>query len=97
MTDVLLLQDIECSVKKVSDLVDINISNLLDCFLVENFGSVIDDGIRIFKLFRIGIYFRKSMLYSISCTFFTCLYSLKYMFQNQYLVIYVYYSILLTK
>ena len=40
MTDVLSLQDIERSVKKVSDLVDINISNLLDSFLVDNFEPV---------------------------------------------------------
>lgn len=40
MTDILSLQDIERSVKKVSDLVDININNLLDSFLVDNFEPV---------------------------------------------------------
>jgi hypothetical protein len=40
MTEVLSLQDIERSVKKVSDLVDININNLLDSFLVDNFEPV---------------------------------------------------------
>ena len=37
MTEVLSLVDIEKSVKKVSDLIDININNLLNEFLVDNF------------------------------------------------------------
>lgn len=40
MTEVLSLIDIEKSVKKVSDLVDININNLLEEFLVDNFEEV---------------------------------------------------------
>ena len=40
MTEVLSLHDIEKSVKKVSDLVDINLNNLLQEFLVDNFEEV---------------------------------------------------------
>ena len=40
MTEVLSLHDIEKSVKKVSNLVDININNLLQEFLVDNFEEV---------------------------------------------------------